>query len=202
MTIRRGQTWGEPGRLAPGAPVASSDAELATMVAEAVLAGRPIEVGLLGGDLCRTVSGPGDRARLSTDQAQRLPVDIGFVRIDGGDERAFAAHVIVGRLWHGRVVAAMNAQFHGRYDVAPRSHPNDGRVDVLDGDLSLADRVKAWRRLPTGLHVPHPAIAERRVNELTLSFERGVPVHVDGFGVGLARTVHLRVVPDAVTIVI
>lgn len=202
VTIRRGQTWGEAGPLAPSAPMASSDAELATLVRAAVLAGRPVEVGLLGGDLCRTVAGPGDRARLSTAEAQRLPVDIGFVALDDEAERAFAAHVVIGRLWRGRLVAAMNAQFIGRFDVAPRSHPNDGRLDVVDANLRVPDRVKAWRRLPTGLHVPHPGITERRVTELVVELDRAAPVHVDGFGAGLARRVRLRLVPDAATIVI
>ncbi len=56
----------------------------------------------------------------------------------------------------------MNAQWIGSWDVAPRSHPNDGLLDRCEGDLSLDDRWKARGRLPSGTHVPHPGIAEQR----------------------------------------
>ena len=48
------------------------------------------------------------------------------------------AHVVVRRQWwRGEIVMAMNAQFYGRYDVAPRGHPNDGKVDVVRVDPSM-----------------------------------------------------------------
>ena len=54
MTIRRGQTWGEPGSLAPGAPLIDRDADLVPSVADRLEEGGPSdrgrpEVGLLGG---------------------------------------------------------------------------------------------------------------------------------------------------------
>lgn len=204
MTIRRGEEWGAPGRLAEGAPVVDGDAALAAAVAEAVLAGRAgvVEAGLLGGDLCRTVSGSGRRDRLTSDDAQRLPVDAGVVTLDDGPPRVFVAHVLAGRRLAGPVVAAMNAQFVGRWDVAPRSHPNDGRLDVLEARLGAGDRWKAWRRLPLGTHVPHPAIVERRVVDAVVDLGARVPVRVDGVPAGRARRLTLRCVPDAFTIVI
>ena len=69
---------------------------------------------------------------------------------------------------HGRVVAVMNAQWIGRWDVAPKGHPNDGMVDVLDGNLGLDDRLKVRSRLITGTHVPHPGIAQARVAAIQL----------------------------------
>lgn len=213
MTIKRGEEWGAPGALADTAPEAATDAELAALVSAAVLARLsggsgaiegpgPVEVGLLGGDLCRTVAGPGDRARLRTPAAQRLPVDAGVVALDDGPELVFVAHVVAGRRLLGPVVAAMNAQFVGRFDVAPRSHPNDGRLDLVDARLGAGDRWKAWRRLPQGTHVPHPAISERRVTDAVVDLGGRLPVRVDGRRVGHARVLRFRAVPDAFTIVI
>ena len=203
MTIRRGQSWGDAGPLAPGAPVAGGDADLAVLVADAVRAGRGgMEVGLVGGDLCRTVGGPGREARLHTAEAQRLPVDAGLVTLDDGRAQVFVAHVVAGRSTRGPLVAAMNAEFVGRWDVAPRSHPNDGRLDLIETDLGPGDRWKAWRRLPLGTHVPHPAIAERRVTEAAVDLRRAVPVRIDGRPAGRARRLTFRCVPDAFTIVI
>lgn len=129
------------------------------------------------------------------------PVDLGSVLVDGR-QHWFVAHAVARRSWwHGRVVAAMNAEFRGEWDVAPRSHPNDGRLDVLDVDarLGLTDRVKARRRLPAGTHVPHPLVPVQRVKAVQLEFDRPVPVWLDGERVGEGRRLSLRVEPDALT---
>ncbi|MCU1498295.1 MAG: hypothetical protein JWM47_2248, partial [Acidimicrobiales bacterium] len=113
------------------------------------------------------------------------------------------AHLVVRRSWwHGRVVAVMNAQWIDRWDVAPKSHPNDGLLDVLDGNLSLGDRLKARTRLRTGTHVPHPGIAQRRVPAVQLTFERPMPVWLDGQRVGTASNLSVRIEPDAFTSVV
>lgn len=127
------------------------------------------------------------------------PVDLGSVLVDGR-KHWFVAHAVARRSWwYGRVVAAMNAEFRGDWDVAPRSHPDDGRLDVLDVDarLGLTDRVKARRRLPSGTHVPHPLVRVQRAKAVQFEFERPVPVWLDGERVGEARHLSLRVEPDA-----
>jgi len=159
-------------------------------------------LGLLGGDLCRTVGGRGDADRLRSPEAMSLPADLGSVLIDGR-LHWFVAHLVVRRSWwRGRVVAVMNAQWIGPWDVAPRSHPNDGLLDVFDGDLSLDDRWKARRRLRTGTHVPHPGIAQRRVAALQLELDRPTPVWLDGERVAEARTLSIRIEPDAYTCIV
>ncbi len=94
----------------------------------------------------------------------------------------------------------MNAQFVGDWDVAPRGHPNDGRVEVLEivGSMSIRDRLAVRRRLPLGTHVPHPAIRTRSVREATFEFERPMVALIDGLDVGTVRSLSVRVRPDAV----
>lgn len=162
----------------------------------------PLVVGLLGGDLCRTLGGRGDAARLRSDEAQRLPIDVGTALVDGEPHR-FVAHLVARRRWwRGEVVAVMNAAFLGRWNVAPRAHPGDGRLDVLDARLSPADRVKAWRRLPTGTHVPHPAIRERRLRSAEWRFEHPMTVWIDGAPVGRCRHLVVEVEPDRLEVVV
>jgi diacylglycerol kinase family enzyme len=96
----------------------------------------------------------------------------------------------------------MNAQFLGRWDVAPRSHPADGRFDVLDADPGFGDRWKARSRLPQGLHVPHPDIAERRTAAEQIHLEPPLRAWLDGVVMGLVRDVVVRVEPDAVVVVV
>lgn len=203
MTIEKGQPWGSAGALPADGITVHSDAECRRVLTAARREDRePPTIGLLGGDLCRTVGGRGLVDRLHTPDAVTLPMDLGSVLVDGR-HHWFAAHLVARRSWwRGRVVAVMNAQWIGRWDVAPKSHPNDGLLDVFDGDPSLDDRLKARTRLATGTHVPHPDIAVRRVAALQLDFDRPTPVWLDGERIGSARSLSVRIEPDAWTAVV
>lgn len=205
MTIRKGEAWGQAGGLPADGVVVGSDAEARHVVTAARRAGQRVPaLGLVGGDLCRTLGGRGDEARLRSDAGVRLPVDLGSVLVDGV-QHWFVAHLVVRRSWwRGRVVAVMNAQFHGSWNVAPRAHPGDGRLDVVDVAVSMtvADRVKARRRLPAGGHVPHPAIASSRRQAVQFELERSTPVFLDGERVGEARRLSVRVEPEALVCVV
>jgi hypothetical protein len=204
MVVERGAAWGTPGPLPDDGVVVRSDAEARAIAERCRRAGEPVPpLGLLGGDLCRTLGGRGDEARLRSPEANRLPVDLGAVLIDGR-LHWFVAHLIARRgWWRGRIVAAMNAEYVGPWDVAPRSHPNDGRLDTLDADLPFGDRLKARRRLATGSHVPHPGIRERRVDAAQFEFGEPMTVWLDGVRLeGSARRLSVRVERDALTCVV
>lgn len=197
MTIAKGRPWGTPGALPPDGRVARTDAEAAALFVED--RGRPI--GLLGGDLCRTLGGRGDDGRLRSSEAMTFPVDAGRVVIDGV-ERWFVAHVVGGSIRRRRWAAVMNAAWLGGSNLAPRAHPNDGWLDVYDASLLLGDIHQVRDRMATGSHLPHPRIAGRRVDSGTLSFERPLPVWADGTLLGRARHLEVFVVADALTVVI
>lgn len=203
MTISKGQAWGAPGTLPADGVVVRSDLEVRRLVTAARRRSAPPPVlGLLGGDLARTCGATGDEARLRSATAMTLPCDLGEVLIDGRLE-LFVAHLVVRRSWwRGPVVAAMNAEFLGRWDVAPRAHPNDGVLDVFEADLPLGDRWKARNRLPLGTHVPHPGIRERRLAAVQLDVAPGHRVWLDGECLGPARHLSIRVRADALTVVV
>ncbi len=96
----------------------------------------------------------------------------------------------------------MNAQYLGAWDVVPVGHPNDGRLDVLDADLPFDERLQVRARLKAGTHLPHPRIDQRHVAALQLDLDRPTPVHLDGQDIGTAKTLSIRVEPDALTCVI
>jgi hypothetical protein len=205
VTIVRGQPWGELGPLPEDGVVVRNDAEAAAAVRaarDAALDAPPL--GLLGGDLCRTVGGRGDEQRLRSPDAARLVVDLLVVRLDGGPEQIAVAHALVhSRTWLvGPVVALMNASWVGEWNVAPRAHPNDGMADLLRAELSVGDRLKARGRLPLGTHVPHPGIRAERGRSGTIELPRAMPVWLDGVRAGKARAVSWTVEPDAVPIVV
>lgn len=203
MTVERGVDWGHPGGLPPDGVVVADDAEARAVVESARRAGRPLPpLGLLGGDLCRTLGGRGDAGRLRSEEAVTFTVDLGSVLVDGR-LHWFVAHLVARRSWwRGRVVAVMNAQWLGDWDLGPRAHPGDGLLDVSDGDLPFGDRLKARTRLPTGTHLPHPAITTRRVGAWQTDLDPPLDVWLDGERVGRARTLSIRVEPDALTVVV
>jgi hypothetical protein len=200
MPISKNSQWGEPGTLPDDGVVVRSDAEARAVIEGARQEGRPFPpLGLLGGDLCRTLGGAGDEARLRSPEAMRFPVDLGEVLLDGR-LHVFVAHLVARTRGWGHVVAAMNAQFLGPWLVGRKAHPNDGLLDVYQADLSLIDRLKVRPRLRHGEYLPHPRVKERRTAAMQIELERPRPIYLDGERWAEARTLALRVEPDALTV--
>lgn len=203
MIVERGEPWGVPGPLPDDGLVVRSDAEARVVVETARRANLPVPtLGLLGGDMCRTLGGTGDESRLRSPEATTYAVDLGSALVDGR-LHWFLAHLVARRSWwRGRVIAVMNAQWLGSWDLGPRAHPGDGLLDISDGDMALSDRVKARRRLVTGTHLPHPKVRTRRVAAAQFDLDPELDVHLDGVRIGRSRSLSVRVEPDAVTVVV
>lgn len=216
MTIRRGSQWGEPGTLAEGAPTFADDRSAARWLAGVVDGAvtreggrdRVPEIGLVGGDLHRTLGSPSHgEADLRSGGGVRYPIDlieVCWVDPGGQEHRDVAlAHVVARRAawWRGRTVVVMNADHVGAWNLGPRAHPDDGRLDVTDGALGWWDRRAARRRAPAGAHVPHPALGESRVKELDQELEPPMGLWLDGERVGTAARLAVRCLPDAAIVV-
>ena len=202
MGIRRGGDWGTRGALPDDGVVVSSDREARDVVEAARRRGEPLPVlGLAGGDLCRTLGGSGDMGRLA-EGGSLLTCDLGSVLLDGRIHW-FTAHLVARHNWlTGRVLVVMNAAFLGRWNLGPRAHPGDGLLDISDANPALRQRLAVWRRLPAGTHLPHPEIATARRAAFSTSFDRPVPVLLDGAPVGRAGTITVRVESDALAVVV
>lgn len=201
--IRKGQDWGVAGALPSSGVVVRSDLEARHVLEAARTAGRTFPVlGLLGGDLARTLGAQGNEQRLRSSEAMSFSLDLGEMVIDGLEPRLFVAHVVARtRTWR-RVFCACNAQFFGAWNIAPRGHPNDGLLDCFDCRLRFTDVLKIRPRLAAGSHLPHPSIKELRVAEMHVEFDQPLPVWIDGEHVAAGRSLTLRVEPDALRVVV
>lgn len=203
MTIRPGSPWGAVVDRPSGAIQVDSDAALAgAIAADRASDGETTRAAVVtGGDLYRTVGGasPGQVVR-------RYPIDVMDVRIDGREVLG-VAHVVArsgGPLgwWRGPLLAVMNVGRLGAWDVAPRAHPNDGRLDTVDvaAAMTMRERWQARRRLPSGVHVPHPRIALARPTTLSRRFDRPTQVWVDGVAHGSVSSLSVTIQPDGATV--
>ena len=196
MAIAKGEQWGHPGILPAGAPVASDDAEAARCLQTAY-----DTIGLEAGDLARTL---GIRVPYDPRSPKHLvPIDALEVELDDGSVHQCIAHAVFGNVrWRRGAVAIMNAAFIGSRNIAPRAHPGDGKVDVVRLNLDLGDRIKAWKRMVTGTHVPHPKIEIRQRSDGFIELDRTSRVHIDGRPVGTSATVRYRVIPAAIVVAV
>ena len=199
MTIRKGEAWGGPAVCPSDLRVVSTDRELRDWVIWHRTRGQPIrDLGVAGGDLARTCGGATGPHPSST----KVTVDAMRVTLDDGEPTWGVAHVVARRQWlKGELVAVMNAEFYGPYDVAPRSHPNDGKLDVLCVDASMGwrERLHARQRARTGSHLPHRQLSLRSVPEVDLHFDRPMVVWIDGVRCGTASRLMVSAEPDAFT---
>ena len=200
--VEKGRPWGEPGALPPDALTVRSDAEARAALEAARREHRPFPaLGLLGGDLCRNLGGTGDAARLRSPEAMTFRIDVGEALLDGR-LHFFVAHLVARTPLWGRTFAVMNAQRLGEWILAPRAHPGDGLLDAYEAALPLFARLAVRSRARHGAHLPHPGIKERRVPAVQVALPRPTRVELDGVPVGRARAITVRVLPEALTVVV
>ncbi|MFZ9674327.1 MAG: hypothetical protein ACO3DM_00380 [Ilumatobacteraceae bacterium] len=207
MTIEKGKEWGTEAVAPAGIRAATSDRELAELLATGAV------VSPVKGDLARTIGVvvPPTEGSL----ARRLDVDLLAVELVIGERVVVVdaiAHVVmrerrlVGGRLRGRFFAVMNAQYLRGRDVVPRGHPNDGRCEIISVDSAMGprQRILAWSRARTGRHLPHPRINVRSTSEWSVpevsTQAAGLVVVIDGVRWGVARSVTVRVRPDAASV--
>jgi hypothetical protein len=196
VTISKGAAWGVPAPLPPDGAIAATDA------AAAALIGSGAPIGLIGGDLCRTLGGRGSVGRLTSSDAVTFPVDALSVSLDGAPPRPAVAHVVARSWGWRRAFLAMNAQWLGERNAAPRGHPDDGRMETLAWTLPWRSARHVLARMRAGTHLPHPGVAVTTTASTSVKFDRARWVWVDGVRVGRARTLSVVVEPDAGRVVV
>ena len=204
MTIRRGADWGRLGTPPEGLPCARSDHEIGEHLGDGITT-----IGVRGGDMFATLGGSTSG---SLPPTLELPIDVMRISYKHSRDselktRVASSHCVLrsrngrgGWFW-GNAVAVMNAQYFGEWDVAPRGHPNDGRVEILEVNarMSVRQRMIARSRMKTGTHLPHPDISVKSVSEFVWSGS-AMSMWIDGAKIGLVQSVEIQVMKDFATL--
>ena len=220
--LRPGEPWGHAASGPPDVEVAGDDADLVAVAAShpgALVRFRPSPrsdlaraLGL-GSDGAGTTEVAIDALAIDPDDGVVDAVDAVNVVVvgpppDGLRWTARAPHITVrvdGRAWFsGRAttVVVANGQFLRGTDLVPRGHPGDGWAEVQVYALARRARRAMRRRLPTGTHVPHPAVRSGRARRVEIEVARAVPVEVDGRPKGRTGRLVVTLIPAAIRLLV
>ena len=198
MTIKKGVAWGEPGLVPDDAVTCADDAAVAASCDRVVVIG--------AGDLHRGLGQP--RAKRPGEECTILSVDLMRVSVEKADGSvallSAVAHVCIGRFgMRGGFRGLVNAGFVDGSNLAPRSHPGDGRVELvtMEGNTPWRQRLMARRRAVTGTHLPHPMIRVTALDAWETDVD-GLGLRVDGVLVPGARRVSVSVEPGLVRVAV
>lgn len=213
VSIKKGEAWGSESTGPPDLEVAGSDADLAAALTRAganpLVRFRPSAgsdlaraVGLGGGEAGSGVALPLDALRLADGTLTVNAVVVGVApdRLRWWHRRRPVEVEVEGRTaFSGRAttVLIVNGQYLRGADVSPRGHPGDGACEVHVYALAPGQRAPMRARLPTGSHLPHPAITTRRGTRASVRFARPVPLEADGVSTGRATCLEVELAPRA-----
>ena len=203
MVVHRGRNWGSIGTPDASLPVARDEAHAGQLIEQGTR-----EFVLASGDLLRTVGASSPTPNCSY---RRLPIDLVKVRMvdrrGRSSDHLSMSHCLIrrrfvtGGVLFGPVTVICNSQYlHGR-DVAPRGHPNDGKVELVEfsEELSFRQRLLVLQRMRTGDHLPHPFIVVRQVFERVELNAKGFVV-IDGCRIGPRMVEFVEPIPDEVIV--
>jgi hypothetical protein len=211
--IRPGEEWGAPYAGPVDVEVEGTDADLARVVdghPGALVRFRPSAASDLA--LAVGTTGRGEPTGIAVP-VDALALEPGGLVVNGvvlGTPPARlrfttpSANVLV--LVNGREVArgpattvvVANGQFFDGFDVVPRGHPGDGRLEVQVYAPRRGERGPMRRRLPAGVHLPHPRVATASGREVSVHVDGGrLALRADGAERGEVADLTVSVVPGA-----
>ena len=218
--VEKGRPWERPASGPAEWHVHGDDATLAAAVRDHL--GSRVEFRPDGtSDLARALGLHG-----AGDATLELPVDA--LRVEADGRELFAVNmVVVGvapdrarwvtrspgvrvrvdeRVAHdgpATAVVVASGQYLRGSDLVPRGHPGDGRAEIQVYAVARGQRSGVRRRLPQGVHLPHPDITQTTGRRVEIRADRGsLPLEIDGVPAPAAARVTVAVVPGAFLLVV
>lgn len=115
------------------------------------------------------------------------------VRVDGRE------------LFSGRAttVVIANGQFVEGADLVPRGHPGDGRLEIQVYALAPGERGPMRRRLPAGIHLPHPHIIATSGRAVEVDgLTRPWPINLDRRSDTVETALGVAILPSVIRLLI
>ena len=191
--ISRGQPWGIPADMSDDVLVVENDQVLSNT-------DRTRRIVLTGGDIARSLGNP--VVPVVGSACTEVAIDAMLCDITTTDSRSIhavaASSIVVGSYWRGRHLIVSNAGWIGDSNVAPRAHPNDGKVEMLaiTSHMSLRQRILARRRMQTGTHLPHPDLSSMQIATQSIVRQNEERLMIDGRKIDNWASISITVEPD------
>lgn len=199
MTIEKGKEWGEEVLIQQPPPVIDTDAGLARVAKHSI-------VSLSRGNVFDALGHP--RPVVAGETRQRVSIDALICNIEiqnSPPTRVLAASdIVIGKyveVFHQQsehLVITNAGMMRGR-NFAPRSHPNDGKFDVVmfAREMSVRQRLQARSRLKTGTHLPHPYIKVSQATQFQYErLSRNQTLRIDGIAIPDWVSISIAIEPD------
>ena len=206
MTIRKNEDWGSTVARPENLVICETDAAASHLATYYYLRHKPIPaIAITRSNLSRALGTKG--ADTDSQKMQATPFDLIEVTfVDASTVEQIVLALGYGLLrkswWRGGIFAAMNTSFVGDWDCAPRSHPNDGKFDLLtvNSEMKPSQRLIASRRLRLGTHLPHPQISVKQITSFEADCSTEPNLYVDNRKFACVNHCKFRLLPDALTL--
>ena len=206
MTIRKNEDWGTTVFRPENLVTCASDAAASQLITEYYEQKRLLPaIAIVKSNLGRALGSNGSDANAHTMQATPFDlIEITFTNESNREQVVLALGYGLLRKswWRSEVVAAMNTSFIGDWDCAPRSHPNDGKFDLIKvkKEMNPRQRLFAWRRLGLATHLPHPQISVRQLTSFEADCSAEPNLYVDDQRFSCVKRCKFSLIPDAITL--
>jgi hypothetical protein len=206
MTIRKNEDWGSTVVRPENLVICETDAATSQLATDFYLQQKPMPaIAITRSSLSRTLGKEGSNVNSQNMQATPFDlIEVTFVDASMIEQKVLALGYGLLRKswWRGDIVAAMNTSFIGDWDCAPRSHPNDGKFDLLavNGEMKSTQRLIASRRLKFGTHLPHPQISVKQLTSFEADCSAKPNLYVDNRRFMSVNQCKFRLLPDALTL--
>ena len=206
MTIRKNEDWGSTVVRPEDLVICETDAATSQLATDFYLQQKPMPaIAITRSSLSRTLGKEGSNVNSQNMQATPFDlIEVTFVDASMIEQKVLALGYGLLRKswWRGDIVAAMNTSFIGDWDCAPRSHPNDGKFDLLavNGEMKSTQRLIASRRLKFGTHLPHPQISMKQLTSFDADCSAKPNLYVDNRRFMSVNQCKFRLLPDALTL--
>jgi len=206
VTIRKNENWGATVTRPENLVICETDAAASQLTTKYFLQQKPIPaIAITRSNLSRALGTRGANANSQTMQATPFDlIEVTFADDSKTEQKVLALGYGMLRKswWRGEIVAAMNTSFIGDWDCAPRSHPNDGKFDLLTvtSEMKPTQRLIASRRLRLGTHLPHPQISVKQLPSFEADCSAEPNLYVDNRKFVSVNQCKFRLLPDALTL--